>query len=302
MANYKVSYKVLKQQGEELKAVAKLLDGYNERLNQVASRLGQDETLAQIRTNLQKFGVQLGESRAIINTAGELLSKSVESYSNVETRQVKRVDSLKAHNRDFYQNPVVVASAGGAAGIGAAAMSSGSADASLSAAASFGSSDSANVHTIDFIESGTAAADLTAAAGTVGSGGESGVFSSISDATGISPEAAAGLGGVAAGAAMGVGGVIGAQQLKKKTDEKAAREKTDQKKTAAPASHKPQAPSPKNDAGKINLGRSRAGTANTPSREERTAPPPAAAEDHELTALEAKLKAAREKAEDLNLD
>jgi len=100
MANYKVSYKVLKQQGEELKAVAKLLDGYNERLNQVISRLGQDETLTQIRTNLQKLGVQLGESRAIINTAGELLSKSVESYSNVETRQVKRVDSLKAHNRD----------------------------------------------------------------------------------------------------------------------------------------------------------------------------------------------------------
>jgi hypothetical protein len=300
MANYKVSYKVLKQQGEELKAVAKLLDGYNERLNQVVSRLGQDETLAQIRTNLQKFGVQLGESRAIINTAGELLNKSVESYSNVETRQVKRVDSLKAHNRDFYQNPIVVASVGGAAGIAAAAMSSGSADASPSAAASFSYSDSANVHTIDFSEPGTAGVDLTAAAGTVGSGG---VFSHISDATGISPEAAAGIGGVAAGAAMGVGGVIGAQQLKKKADEKAARENPDQGKTDAPAGHKPQPPSPKNDAGKINLGRPGAGTANTPPRkEERTAAPPAAAQDHELTALEAKLKAAREKVEDLNVN
>lgn len=299
MANYKVSYKVLKQQGEELKAVAKLLDGYNERLNQVVSRLGQDETLTQIRTNLQKFGVQLGESRAIINTAGELLSKSVESYSNVETRQVKRVDSLKAHNRDFYQNPVVVASVGGAAGIAAAAMSSSSADASPSAAASFSYSDSANVHTIDFIEPGTAGVDLTAAAGTVGSGG---VFSHISDATGISPEAAAGIGGVAAGAAMGVGGVIGAQQLKKKADEKAARENPDQRKTDAPG-HKPQPPSPKNDAGKSNLGRPGAGTANTPPRkEERRAAPPAAAEDLELTALEAKLKAAREKAEDLNVN
>lgn len=300
MANYKVSYKVLKQQGEELKAVAKLLDGYNERLNQVVSRLGQDGTLAQIRTNLQKFGVQLGESRAIINTAGELLNKSVESYSNVETRQVKRVDSLKAHNRDFYQNPIVVASVGGAAGIAAAAMSSGSADASPSAAASFSYSDSANVHTIDFSEPGTAGVDLTAAAGTVGSGG---VFSHISDATGISPEAAAGIGGVAAGAAMGVGGVIGAQQLKKKADEKAARENPDQGKTDAPAGHKPQPPSPKNDAGKINLGRPGAGTANTPPRkEERTAAPPAAAQDHELTALEAKLKAAREKVEDLNVN
>jgi|GEM_PF-3255029 hypothetical protein len=299
MANYKVSYKVLKQQGEELKAVAKLLDGYNERLNQVISRLGQDETLTQIRTNLQKLGVQLGESRAIINTAGELLSKSVESYSNVETRQVKRVDSLKAHNRDFYQNPVVVASVGGAAGIAAAAMSSSSADASPSAAASFSYSDSANVHTIDFIEPGTAGVDLTAAAGTVGSGG---VFSHISDATGISPEAAAGIGGVAAGAAMGVGGVIGAQQLKKKADEKAARENPDQRKTDAPG-HKPQPPSPKNDAGKSNLGRPGAGTANTPPRkEERRAAPPAAAEDLELTALEAKLKAAREKAEDLNVN
>jgi hypothetical protein len=72
--------------------------------------------LAEIRNNLQKLNTQLGESRAILNTAGELLTKNVENYSGAEVRQVKKVDSMKAHNRDFYKNPVVVASVGGAAG------------------------------------------------------------------------------------------------------------------------------------------------------------------------------------------
>ncbi|TCL59035.1 hypothetical protein EDD76_105211 [Kineothrix alysoides] len=122
MANYKVSYKMLAKQGEELKAVAKLVDGYAERVNQVRGKLGQDEMLAEVRNNLQKLNTQLGESRMVLNTAGELLSKTVETYTGTETRQVKKVDNLKAHNRDFYKNPVTVASAGGAAGgAGAAA-------------------------------------------------------------------------------------------------------------------------------------------------------------------------------------
>lgn len=119
---YKVSYKVLSQQGEDLKAVAKLVDGYTERVNQIYGKLGQDEMLAAVQGNLQKLSIQLGESRAIINMAGEVLAKSVESYTAVETSQVQQVDSLKAHNRDFYQNPVAVASAGGAAAGAAAGM------------------------------------------------------------------------------------------------------------------------------------------------------------------------------------
>lgn len=120
MAVYKVSYKVLRQQGEEMKAVAKMVDEYASRVEAIRSKLGNDNMLAPIRDNLRKMNSQLGESRAILNTAGELLIKNVENYGGVETRQVKKVDAMKAHNRDFYKNPVVVASVGGAAG-GAAA-------------------------------------------------------------------------------------------------------------------------------------------------------------------------------------
>lgn len=121
MAVYKVSYNMLSQQGEELKKLAKLVDGYVDRINSVKGKLGDDKMLAQVRTNLGTLVTQLGETRAVMNTAGGLLSKTVESYSASETRQVKKVDSLKAHNRDFYKNPVVVASAGGAAAGAAAA-------------------------------------------------------------------------------------------------------------------------------------------------------------------------------------
>jgi hypothetical protein len=116
MARYKVSYKVLRQQGEDIKAAAKMIDGYADRVSKIRGRLGGDNMLAEIRNNLNQLGAQLGESRAILNTAGELLVKNVESYGGVEARQVKKVGGMRAHNRDFYKNPVVVASAGGAAG------------------------------------------------------------------------------------------------------------------------------------------------------------------------------------------
>jgi len=121
MARYKVSYKILRQQGEDMKAVAKMIDGYADRVSKIRGRLGSDNMLAGIRNNLNQLGVQLGESRAILNTAGELLVKNVEGYGGAEIRQVKKVGGMRAHNRDFYKNPVVVASAAGAAGGAAAA-------------------------------------------------------------------------------------------------------------------------------------------------------------------------------------
>jgi hypothetical protein len=116
---------MLAKQGEELKAVAKLIDGYVERVNQISSKLGDNETLASVRNNLSKFKDQLTESRTVLSVAGGLLTGTVEKYTAVETRQVKNVDSYKAHNRDFYKNPVVVASAGGAGAGGGAAVAAG---------------------------------------------------------------------------------------------------------------------------------------------------------------------------------
>ena len=116
MGSYKVSYKVLRQQGDDMKAVAKLVDGYAEQVTKINGKLGNDALLADVRKNLSKLREQLLESRTVMSTAGEFLVSTVDSYSDVEIRQVKKVDGTKAHNRDFYKNPVAVASAGGATG------------------------------------------------------------------------------------------------------------------------------------------------------------------------------------------
>lgn len=219
MATYKVSYKMLAKQGEELKAAAKLVDGYAERVNQIRGKLGEDQMFTQVRNNLQKLGVQLGESRTVLNTAGELLGKTVESYTGTETRQVKKVDNLKAHNRDFYKNPVVVASAGGASYTASAA----------------GQTGQSSQTTVNYTDNSINVQNVTAASYTDGSGSASGASGTgeqtaayTAAAGGPSASAApapealkAGMGagaGIAAGAgalsgAAGAGAVLGAKHL-----------------------------------------------------------------------------------------
>jgi hypothetical protein len=160
MATYKVSYKMLAKQGDELKAVAKLIDGYAERVNQIRGKLGDNETLAAVRNNLSKFKDQLTESRTVLSVAGGLLTSTVEKYTAVETRQVKNVDSYKAHNRDFYKNPVVVASAGGAgAGAVAAGMPSGQVPPAATVSAS--TPAAATVQTATPVQTASAPAETT---------------------------------------------------------------------------------------------------------------------------------------------
>ncbi|CVK18713.1 hypothetical protein [Sporomusa sphaeroides] len=201
MAKYKVSYKVLSKEAEELKAVAKLLDGYAQQVSQIQGRLGQTETLAAVRSNLQKLSAQLGESRAVLSTAGQILAKSVGSYTAAETRQVKKVDNLKAHNRDFYKNPVVVASVGGAAAVPPTA------------------GVTINATTVNY----TAAPEPAAAP----------AVNSAAAGPGTGSADMAGAGGL--GAMAGAGAAMGALRLKKQREEEAA------EKTGVPAADTPEA-------------------------------------------------------------
>ena len=111
---YKVSYKVVSEQGEQLKNTAKDMDNYITQINQIVSKLGNDELLVSVREDLKKFGKQLEEEKTILNLAGQILSEIVQSYSGAEKKSVQKVDKAKAHNRDFYKRPVAVASAGSA--------------------------------------------------------------------------------------------------------------------------------------------------------------------------------------------
>ncbi|NLT15704.1 MAG: hypothetical protein GXY05_15360 [Clostridiales bacterium] len=243
MARYKVSYKVLREQGEELKAAAKLMDGYTERVNQIRGKLGSDEMLASVRNNLQKLAVQMGESRAIINMAGSVLTQSVEGYATLESRQVKKVDALKAHNRDFYKNPVVVASAGGAAAGGATGAAAAANTAAPTGAA-------AGPTTVEYTQNNTvinynaapeasaAPADTPAASFTAPSGAGAGTAAAGAGAqksAAVGAGIAAGAG--ALGAAAGAGGAYAAGRVKKRREEQ---KKTEAEKDADPPEDDPE--------------------------------------------------------------
>ena len=254
MGNYKVSYKVLRQQGEDIKAVAKLFDGYTEKVTQINSKLGDDALLAEVRKNLNQLREQLVESRAVLSTAGEFLVSTVDSYSDVEVRQVKKVDRTKAHNRDFYKNPVVVASAGGAAG-GVAASATAAAAAAHAGGAMNTVTPESSAATVNYTENYTdnsvnvnyngselPNASATSAAQTdfVTQGGYSrqvtaqavseqqvtpaqtaasapGGETSVPSAGGMSTAAKAAI-GVAGAGAVAAGGILGGRELKKRNE------------------------------------------------------------------------------------
>lgn len=111
---YKVSYKVVSEQGEALKKTAKDIDNYINQLDQITSKLGNDELFQSVREQLKKFRQQLEEERTVLNLAGQVITEVIQSYTGVEKKSVSKVDKAKAHNRDFYKRPVAVASAGGA--------------------------------------------------------------------------------------------------------------------------------------------------------------------------------------------
>ena len=209
---YKVSYKVVSEQGEQLKNIAKEMDNYVNRLNQIVSKLGNDELLQSVRGDLNKFKQQLEEEKTVLNLAGQVIIDVVQNYTGVEKKSVGKVDKAKAHNRDFYKRPVAVASAGG----GATAAAAGTA---------FASSSSVNVGSVTNSQTITNTTNVfgasTAAAGTASSAAKA----VTAAASGMTAKGASMVGGIAAavGSVAAAGGAIaGADLMEKK---KAAKKK-----------------------------------------------------------------------------
>jgi hypothetical protein len=238
MPNYKVSYKVLRQQGEDMKAVAKLVDGYAERVAQVSGRLGEGDLLAQVRTNLGKLREQLGESRTVLNTAGEFLTKTVDSYTGVEVRQVKKADGTRAHNRDFYKNPVVVASAGGAAVGSAAAMTAPAVSTPAATTVNY-TDNSVHVSYVAVDAAPTSAADV----GAVTPVTTAAIPSTPAAATTEVGTGGAGMvaGAGVAGAAVGAGAVLGVKHLTDRDKQAKAAQQEKERQGAAQDGYDPEA-------------------------------------------------------------
>lgn len=213
---YKVSYKVVSEQGEQLKNIAKDMDNYINQVNQIVSKLGNDELLQSVRSDLNKFKQQLEEEKTVLNLAGQVIVDVIQSYTGVEKKSVSKVDKAKAHNRDFYKRPVAVASAGGGAGAGAgAAAAGGSVNVASASSVSYKSvSNTTNVYTSAPSMGASAAGGFagTASTGNLGSSMGSKISSGLG--TGVEGNVAA-AGGIAAAVAGSVAAGVGIMGLMK---------------------------------------------------------------------------------------
>ena len=221
---YKVSYKVVSEQGEQLKNISKDMENYINEVNQIVSKLGNDELLQSVRADLNKFKQQLEEEKTILNLAGSVITDVIKSYTGVEKKSVQKVDKAKAHNRDFYKRPVAVASAGGVSAGTAAAGAATAGATTVNAANVSYSSSTTNVFSADFGggSGASAAAEPSVGAGAATAGFMSSIGSVASKATGGNMA-----GGIAAAAGMtaavgaGVAGVIIADKKAKEAAEAA---------------------------------------------------------------------------------
>ncbi len=111
MAEYKVSYKLLAQQAEDLVKISTQLTGYQEQLSAIVPKLGEGDLLATAKSNISAMATQMAEGAELTAIAGNTLKDAIGEYSNTETTLTQQAEGTKAHSRDFYKNPVSVGAA-----------------------------------------------------------------------------------------------------------------------------------------------------------------------------------------------
>ncbi len=195
MAEYKVSYKLLAQQAEDLVKISTQLTGYQEQLSAIVPKLGEGDLLATAKSNISAMATQMAEGAELTAIAGNTLKDAIGEYSNTETTLTQQAEGTKAHSRDFYKNPVSVGAAIGSDASTATPLSTVNGPMeSYAPPGGYG----------DTVPSGAATAGAT----------------DSTSAAGISGAAVAGAVGVA-GAAAGAGALFAAKKAK---DKKAAKE------------------------------------------------------------------------------
>lgn len=212
---YKVSYKVVLEQGEQLKNIAKDMDNYVSHLNQIVSKLGNDELLQSVRNDLNKFRQQLEEEKTVLNLAGQIIGEVLQNYTGVEKKSVGKVDKAKAHNRDFYKRPVVVASAGGAS----AGVAAGTAGGTATSFAASSSSVNVDASTVTNTQSVTNTTNVFNTAAPASAGVVAAAAPAMgSAASGMSGKEAAMVGSIAAavGSVAAAGGAVAGVELAEK--------------------------------------------------------------------------------------
>ncbi len=224
---YKISYKVVAEQGGQLKGIAKDMDQYSSQLRAIISKLGNDELLQSVRTDLNKFSKQLEEEKVVLNLAGQVIEDVIQSYSGAEKKSVQKVDRAKAHNRDFYKRPVAVASAGGAATAASATVNVNTAAQTPGGASASQTSSTVNVQasSAEVYQSTTNIYVQQTGADMAGGAGAAAAFTAaVPDAA---SEAAGNVQGLSSAAAAGIaamsgmaGGVVAAAAVSSRSEKK----------------------------------------------------------------------------------
>ena len=123
MASVKVSAHSLEQQKKEYEKAVKNLDNALEQIKKVNASLGKDAMLDGVRQALTKLAASLKTRAGVILLMTKALEQSNAKYTAAQKKAVTKSNQFRAHNRDFYGNPVVVTVVAGEAGATAGALS-----------------------------------------------------------------------------------------------------------------------------------------------------------------------------------
>ena len=119
----KVSAHSLEQQKKEYEKAVKNLDNALEQIKKVNASLGKDAMLDGVRQALTKLAASLETRAGVILLMTKALEQSNAKYTAAQKKAVTKSNQFRAHNRDFYGNPVVVTVVAGGAGATAGALS-----------------------------------------------------------------------------------------------------------------------------------------------------------------------------------
>lgn len=130
MASVKISVDNLNQQKREYDKAIKNLDNALEQIKKVNHSLGKDAMLEEVRNGLARLSASLETRAGVLLLMTKALEQSGEKYIAAQKKAVTKSNQFRAHNRDFYGNPVVVTAATATAETTASAPASG-ADSSI---------------------------------------------------------------------------------------------------------------------------------------------------------------------------
>ncbi|MDL2217512.1 hypothetical protein LJC27_02525 [Christensenellaceae bacterium OttesenSCG-928-M15] len=222
MAKFKISYKMLQEQVGEIEEINKLVLSQAETMQDISGKLGSDASLQAMQKSIKDGANKLQEFSRGMKAIASTMSLVIEKYTSTENNNSKKVDSARAHNRDFYKNAVSVPSASVGARTGGASASA-TMNVNIADAAASPETVGATSGGSSFVNETVPVA--SSAAAPVAAAASSRPVSASIPTSGTSPASGINAGVVAGAAAVGAAAVGGAVAAGIKNSKKKKRER-----------------------------------------------------------------------------